>query len=330
MKEKFNKEKDFATPSGDAEKMYAICSIIEQLVEARTCQWGKPVKLDAKAIRWMIDESAKVFGQEKMLLEVEAPIKIFGDIHGQFFDLFRLFEITGYPDGKQKYLFIGDYVDRGKQSIETICLLIAYKIRFPKQFFMLRGNHECGSINRMYGFYDECKRRYNVRLWKEFENCFNMLPVAAMVDDRILCMHGGLSPDLTDLDIINNQSRPQEPPDAGLLCDLLWSDPDNEISGWTENDRGVSYVFGQDVIKKFNRRHHLNLICRAHQVVVDGYEFMANRGLVTLFSAPNYCGEFDNNAGILSVDETLCCSFDILKPVDRKTLKKHLKEKEKQ
>ena len=166
-------------------------------------QWGKPVKLDSKAIKFLIDESAKVFGKEKMLLDIEAPIKIFGDVHGQYFDLFRLFEIAGYPAGNQKFVFIGDYVDRGKQSIETICLLLAYKIKFPDNFFLLRGNHECQSINRMYGFYDECKRRYNVRIWKEFGLCFNMLPVAAIIDDRILCMHGGLSPDLNDLEIIN-------------------------------------------------------------------------------------------------------------------------------
>jgi len=116
-------------------------------------------------------------------------------------------------------------------------------------------------------------------------------------------------------------------PDTGLLCDLLWSDPEVDIQGWGDSDRGVSYIFGQDVIKKFNKRHQLNLICRAHQVVEDGYEFMANRGLVTIFSAPNYCGEFDNNAGILNVDESLCCSFDILKPVERKILRKLQREK---
>lgn len=138
-----------------------------------------------------------------MLLDLEAPIKIFGDVHGQYFDLFRLFDIAGYPGGNHKFLFIGDYVDRGKQSIETICLLLAYKIKYPNDFFLLRGNHECQSINRMYGFYDECKRRYNVKIWKEFGLCFNVLPVCAVVDDKILCMHGGLSPDLNDLEIIN-------------------------------------------------------------------------------------------------------------------------------
>ena len=172
-------------------------------MEVRHMQWGKPVKLDSKAIKFLIDESIKVFSKEKMLLDIEAPVKIFGDVHGQYFDLFRLFEIAGYPGGNQKFVFIGDYVDRGKQSIETICLLLAFKIKFPDNFFLLRGNHECQSINRMYGFYDECKRRYNVKIWKEFGLTFNMLPVSAIVDDRILCMHGGLSPDLNDLEIIN-------------------------------------------------------------------------------------------------------------------------------
>lgn len=124
---------------------------------------------------------------------------ISGDIHGQYGDLLRLFEYGGFPPDAN-YLFLGDYVDRGKQSLETICLLLAYKIKYPENFFLLRGNHECASINRIYGFYDECKRRFNIRLWKTFTDCFNCLPVAALIDDKILCMHGGLSPDLTNLD----------------------------------------------------------------------------------------------------------------------------------
>lgn len=128
-----------------------------------------------------------------MLLELEAPIKICGDVHGQYSDLLRLFEYGGYPPDAN-YLFLGDYVDRGKHSIETICLLMAYKIKFEENFFMLRGNHECSSINRLYGFYDECKRRYSIKLWKTFIDVFNCFPVAAIIDEKILCMHGGLSP----------------------------------------------------------------------------------------------------------------------------------------
>ncbi len=157
-------------------------------------------------------------------------------------------------------------MDRGKQSLETICLLLSYKIKYPENFFLLRGNHECASINRIYGFYDECKRRFNIRLWKTFTDCFNCLPVAALIDEKILCMHGGLSPDLKNLDQIKKIARPTDVPDAGLLCDLLWADPDKGVTGWGENDRGVSFTFGPDTVSDFLQRHDLDLICRAHQV----------------------------------------------------------------
>ncbi|VAI63414.1 unnamed protein product [Triticum turgidum subsp. durum] len=240
-----------------------------------------------------------------------------GDIHGQFSDLLRLFDYGGLPP-TANYLFLGDYVDRGKQSIETICLLLAYKIKFPDNFFLLRGNHECASINRIYGFYDECKRRFSVRLWKLFTDCFNCLPVAALIDEKILCMHGGLSPDLDSLDRIAEIQRPVDVPDQGLLCDLLWSDPDRESPGWGENDRGVSFTFGADKVAEFLNKHDLDLICRAHQVVEDGYEFFADRQLVTIFSAPNYCGEFNNAGALMNVDASLLCSFQILKPLRAK------------
>ena len=240
-----------------------------------------------------------------------------GDLHGQYFDLLRLFEYGGFPPDSN-YLFLGDYVDRGKQSLECICLLLAYKIKYPENFFLLRGNHECASINRIYGFYDECKRRYSIKLWKTFTDCFNCLPVSAIVDEKILCMHGGLSPDLQRLDQISRIMRPTDVPDSGLLCDLLWSDPDKDVSGWGENDRGVSYTFGADIVSKFLDDHDLDLICRAHQVVEDGYEFFAKRQLVTVFSAPNYCGEFDNAGAMMSVDDTLMCSFQILKPAEKR------------
>jgi len=277
----------------------------------------KSANLTENEIKTLCLKSRAIFMQQPILVELEAPIKICADIHGQYGDLLRLFDYGGYPP-EANYLFLGDYVDRGKNSLETICLLLAYKIKYPENFFLLRGNHECASINRIYGFYDECKRRYNIKLWKIFTDCFNCLPVAAIIDEKILCMHGGLSPELSSLDQIKRIIRPTDVPDTGLLCDLLWADPDKEVSGWAENERGVSYTFGQEIVAAFLKKHDLDLICRAHQVVEDGYEFFSKRQLVTLFSAPNYCGEYDNAGAMMSVDETLMCSFQILKPNEKK------------
>ena len=196
-------------------------------------------------------------------------------------------------------------------------MLFAYKIRYKENFFLLRGNHESENINKIYGFFDECKRRYSVKLWKLFSDCFNSLPIAALINDKIICMHGGLSPDLTSLEQLKKIVRPTEIPDAGLLCDLLWSDPDKLSTGWGENERGVSVTFSPQVVEEFLEKHDLDLVCRAHQVVENGYEFFANRQLVTLFSAPNYCGEFDNAGALMTIDETLVCSFKILKPITK-------------
>ncbi|KAJ6430206.1 hypothetical protein OIU84_021586 [Salix udensis] len=295
---------------------FVLDGIITRLLEVRG-KPGKQVQLAEAEIRQLCITSREVLLRQPNLLELEAPIKICGDIHGQYSDLLKLFEYGGFPP-RANYLFLGDYVDRGKQSLETICLLLAYKIKYPENFFILRGNHECASVNRIYGFYDECKRRFNVRLWKVFTDCFNCLPVAALIDEKILCMHGGLSPDLRSLDQIRNLYRPAVVPETGLLCDLLWSDPSKDIKGWGASDRGVSYIFGADRVTEFLQKHDLDLICRAHQVVEDGYEFFANRQLVTIFSAPNYCGEFDNAGAMMSVDENLLCSFQILRPAEKK------------
>mmetsp|Transcript_8650 Transcript_8650/g.15555 ORF Transcript_8650/g.15555 Transcript_8650/m.15555 type:complete len:305 (-) Transcript_8650:68-982(-) len=295
---------------------FNVDRILEQLLESRGPRPPKLVQLTENEICALCIKSRSIFMEQPILLELDCPLKICGDVHGQYSDLLRLFECGGFPPDAN-YLFLGDYVDRGKQSLETIALLLSFKLKFPENFFLLRGNHECASINRIYGFYDECKRRYSIRLWKTFTDCFNCLPVSAVVDDKILCMHGGLSPELNSLEQIKRVIRPTDVPDTGLLCDLLWSDPEKEISGWGENDRGVSFTFGPDVVQSFLKKHGLDLVCRAHQVVEDGYEFFARRALVTVFSAPNYCGEFDNAGAIMTIDESMCGAFQILRPSSR-------------
>uniref|UniRef100_A0A7S3G9Z3 Serine/threonine-protein phosphatase n=1 Tax=Palpitomonas bilix TaxID=652834 RepID=A0A7S3G9Z3_9EUKA len=202
-----------------------VDGMIEKLLEVKGSRPGRMVALPEKDVKALCLKAREIFMSQPTLLELEAPIKIVGDIHGQYFDLLRLFDYGGFPP-KANYLFLGDYVDRGKQSLETICLLLAYKVKYPENFFLLRGNHESAAINRIYGFYDECKRRYSIKLWRTFTDCFNCLPVAAIVDEKIFCMHGGLSPELHDMDQIRRVQRPTDVPDAGILCDLLWSDPE--------------------------------------------------------------------------------------------------------
>ena len=292
-----------------------VDDIIEKLLSVRGNKPGKQVDLKEEEIKFLIDKSYQIIKEQKMLVELEAPLHVCGDIHGQYYDLLCIFEHCGYP-GEYNYLFLGDYVDRGKQSLETVSLLLCYKIKYPEKVTLLRGNHESSVTNRIYGFYDECKRRYNIRLWKSFTDLFNYLPVAALIDDKILCMHGGLSPDLKSIQNIQDISRPTDIPDQGLLCDLLWSDPDKEAVDYDENDRGVSVIFGEKVVTDFNKKNDLDLIIRAHQVVDEGYEFFANRQLITIFSAPNYCGEFDNSAGIMIIDDSLTCSLKVLRPVE--------------
>ncbi|XP_060656266.1 serine/threonine-protein phosphatase alpha-3 isoform-like [Drosophila nasuta] len=285
--------------------------IISQLINCENP--GQGVRLHESQIRHVCTEARILFLREKTLLEIQPPVKICGDVHGQFEDLLRILASSGYPPSTT-YLFLGDYVDRGRQSIETLTLLLAYKVRYPHGIWLLRGNHECANINRIYGFYDECKRRYSVKLWRYFVDTYDCMPLAAVVGGRIFCVHGGLSPSLRSFDDILAIKRPCEIPEQGLVCDLLWSDPDDRVLGWSSNDRGVSVTFGADVVKSFCYRMGIDVICRAHQVVEDGYEFFARRQLVTVFSAPNYCGMFDNSGAIMVVNSDLLVSFVILRP----------------
>jgi serine/threonine-protein phosphatase PP1 catalytic subunit len=298
------------------EKEYDLDEILKQLLMARNDKPNKEIPLQEGAVKFLCNKTKAIFLSQPVYLELDAPLNICGDIHGQYYDLLRLFECGGYPPSVN-YLFLGDYIDRGKFSIECISLLMCFKIKYPENFFLLRGNHECASINKLYGFYDECKRRYSIKLWKIFTDLFNVMPIVACIEDRILCMHGGLSPDLSDLEQLKHIQRPTDVPDNGMLCDLLWSDPDNEIEGWGPNDRGVSVTFSPSVVNSFTENHDLDLICRAHQVVQDGYEFFSDKKLITVFSAPNYCDDFDNSAGMVIVDENLSCCFKMLRSIKK-------------
>ena len=268
---------------------------------------SKPVVTEEE-IDVMCKKVNRILINQPMLLQLTSPVNICGDIHGQFSDLKTLFSVGGYPPYKN-YLFLGDYVDRGSKSVETLCLLMAFKIKFSENFFILRGNHENDTVNKLYGFYDECKRKYSVKVWKTFNDTFRCLPVAAVIENKIFCCHGGISPHLQSLDQIRHIDRPCSVPPDGLMGDLLWADP-SDLDGFLPNEvRGRSVTFGPRQVEEFLEKFGFDLLCRAHEVEEDGYRFFSGRNGVTVFSAPNYCGRRGNYGGIMVVKDDLRCQL---------------------
>eukprot|EP00922_Rhytidocystis_sp_ex-Travisia-forbesii_P027964 GHVS01041041.1.p1 GENE.GHVS01041041.1~~GHVS01041041.1.p1 ORF type:complete len:245 (-),score=22.97 GHVS01041041.1:640-1374(-) len=229
----------------------------------------------------------------------------------------QLFRVGGTP-GDKNYLFLGDYVDRGYYSVESVCLIAAFKVRFKDRVTLLRGNHESRQITQVYGFYDECYRKYgNPNVWRYLTDMFDYLPLTAVIENNIFCDHGGISPQLPTLNHIRNINRVQEVPHEGPMCDLLWSDPGDE-AGWLVSPRGAGYHFGHSESQQFLHLNDLGFICRAHQLVNDGYNWSHNNQVVTIFSAPNYCYRCGNNAALLDVGEQLQTDFTRFMPADRR------------
>ena len=252
-----------------------------------------------------------ILKEETNMQAVRAPVVVVGDIHGQFYDLLELFDVGGQVP-TVNYVFMGDFVDRGYYSVETFLLLLALKVRYPKRVTLIRGNHESRQITQVYGFYDECLKKYGTTtVWKACVEVFDCLCLSAVVDNSVLCVHGGLSPSLDTVDQIQDLQRLQEPPHEGPMCDLMWSDPDDDIQGWGISARGAGYVFGPDIADQFLYANQLELIARSHQLAMEGYKYFFGQLLVTVWSAPNYCYRCGNVAAILELDEHLNKNFKI-------------------
>ena len=273
--------------------------------------------LSEENVKVLCEKSREILAKESNVQPVSCPVTVCGDIHGQFHDLLELFRIGGNcPD--TNYLFMGDYVDRGYYSVETVTALVCLKVRYPNRVTILRGNHESRQITQVYGFYDECLRKYgNAGVWKLFTDMFDYLPLTALVENTIFCLHGGLSPSIDTLDQIRALDRVQEVPHEGPMCDLLWSDPD-ERCGCGISPRGAGYTFGNDVSANFNHVNSITLIARAHQLVMDGYLWAHGRSSVTIFSAPNYCYRCGNQAAIMELDENKNYTFLQFDPAPRR------------
>lgn len=271
-----------------------------QIERLKRCEFLKESEVKSLCLKAM-----EILVEESNVQRVDAPVTICGDIHGQFYDMKELFKVGG-DCPKTNYLFLGDFVDRGYYSVETFLLLLALKVRYPDRITLIRGNHESRQITQVYGFYDECLRKYGTaNVWRYCTEIFDYLSLAALIENKIFCVHGGLSPNINTLDQIRTIDRKQEVPHEGAMCDLLWSDPEEVVENWGLSPRGAGYLFGSNVITPFNHANNLDYICRAHQLVMEGYKWMFNKQIVTVWSAPNYCYRCGNVAAILELDDNL-------------------------
>eukprot|EP01068_Selenidium_serpulae_P018804 Selendium_serpulae@DN6489_c0_g1_i2.p1 len=284
-----------------------------------------PPEILTEADLMLVCERVKeILIEENNVQPVDAPVVICGDIHGQFYDLMELFDIGGNPR-ETNYVFLGDYVDRGHNSVETFQYLLLLKIRYPANITLIRGNHESRQITQVYGFYDECIRKYgNANSWKFSTDIFDYLTLAAVIDNRVFCVHGGLSPEVKLVDQLRLFSRVQEIPHDGPFGDMVWSDPSEAVECWDINPRGAGYLFGAKVAKEFNHINDLDMIARAHQLAMEGYRYMfadsltspTTYPLVTVWSAPNYCYRCGNVAAIMRIGEDLQRTFLIFKDTE--------------
>ncbi|EWH16269.1 Ppg1p [Saccharomyces cerevisiae P283] len=251
--------------------------------------------------------------KESNVIHIQTPVTVVGDMHGQFHDMLEIFQIGG-PVPDTNYLFLGDYVDRGLYSVETIMLLIVLKLRYPSRIHLLRGNHESRQITQSYGFYTECLNKYggNSRVWQYLTDIFDYLVLCCIIDDEIFCVHGGLSPNVQTIDQIKIIDRFREIPHDGAMADLVWSDPeennnptldhpDNSGQHFQVSPRGAGYTFGRSVVEKFLRMNDMNRIYRAHQLCNEGYQIYYDGLVTTVWSAPNYCYRCGNKASILEL-----------------------------
>lgn len=256
----------------------------------------------------IVSHAAKLFYEESTLLEIDnkeknkdTKVTVCGDTHGQFFDVLNIFKKFGKVSKEHTYLFNGDFVDRGSWSCEVALLFYSLKILYPQNIFLNRGNHETDNMNKIYGFEDECKHKYSKRVFDLFSDSFNTLPLASLINNDYLVMHGGLpSNKESTLDDIRKINRFVQPPREGLFMELLWSDP-QEANGLGPSQRGLGFAFGPDITEDYLKRNNLLKIFRSHEVRMGGVKFEHNDKLLTVFSAPNYCDSQGNLGGVIHI-----------------------------
>ena len=278
-------------------------SYIEDIQKGKHLQEGQLIEI--------FDKFIEIVSEEDNVLYLDAPINVVGDVHGQLFDVFNMFDTAREKScEKERFLFLGDFVDRGHFSIETFAYLACLKIKSPEKIFLLRGNHESPSINQMYGLYHDCTSLYgSPTIWCLANKTFQYLPFAAVISNQFFCVHGGLSPELRFIEQLYTLNRVCDIPDSGIFADITWSDPSEDIKKWQKSKRGSGYNFGRNEVEKFLHNNKCSLVIRSHQLAMEGYDklFMKDDRpqLLTVWSAPNYCYMSGNKATFMAVDDQL-------------------------
>lgn len=267
-------------------------------------------KIEIDTLHEICNYSQQVLNGTKALIYLESPVVVVGDIHGNLKDLLQILFIFG-PPPSTPYLFLGDFVDRGKYSVSVIGLILAFKCKYPDKVFLLRGNHEFSHINHAYGFYAEVLRDYNSEeLWNLFQTVFSYFPLAAIIHKSVFCVHGGLSPYLNSVESLLDLPMPFSTYfNNQMISDLVWSDPVDTVSGFQLNHRGSGQIFGPDVVANFLKSNNLKVMLRGHQCTLAGYKPFANLLGVTVFSSSNYCNNINNKAGAVTIKEDRVVSF---------------------
>lgn len=287
-------------------------------------RWEESVKnmgvLSSQDMQALLNHVQSILFEESNLQPVRLPVTICGDIHGQFPDLLHLFDLAGLPDAPENrynFVFLGDLVDRGFHSVEVLTFLLILKAKLPDRITLIRGNHETRRVSTTYGFYDECLRKFGTAdVWRQCTELFDLMPISALIEGSMLCVHGGLSPEIRSLHHIQLLFRFQEIPETGAFSDLVWSDPE-DIPGWAISTRGAGYLFGPSVLREFMHRNQLSFIARAHQLVQEGYRYYFDEKLLcTVWSAPNYCYRCNNLASVLQINEDGSRHFLVFREVD--------------
>lgn len=296
-------EQEYKGPRYDMEKMTP--EFIKDLMEHFIAQ----KRLHKKYVIRILLEVVAILSKLPTLVEISVDegdhITVCGDVHGQYYDLMNIFSLNGIPSASNPYLFNGDFVDRGSFSFEIITLFFCLKLCYPKHFHMTRGNHESRTMNQIYGFEGEVKAKADNTSFELFCEAFNWLPLCAVIEKKVMVVHGGLfSEDGVKLEQIRKIDRNRQPPESGLMCELLWSDPQPQL-GRAPSKRGVGLSFGPDVTKRFLDDNGLDMIIRSHEVKMEGYEVEADGRLVTVFSAPNYCDSMGNKGAFIRFEHDM-------------------------